>query len=253
MLPHLFILVPACATFVLAQPDPPAGPQPAPETSAEPVKPSVTKLDATRYQIGDVILDEKSREIRFPAQVNMTEGPLEYLIVHHNGKVHEALLTTEISPTHLNLAFSLLRFPASRELHPLPNETGGTSDKFPDVPAAVKAASRVAMDVEWTADGKLRRNPVNEWIQHAVKATSMPAGPWVYGGSDFYDGKFIAETSGDVAAIFLAQSALLNYPGDDHDNDDVWVPFPKRIPAEGTKVTVIIAPFQNAKPLPKKP
>lgn len=253
MLPRVLILVPACATLVLAQVSPPAEPQPspAPEKPEEPAKPSVKKLGATRYQIGDVIFDEKTREIRFPTKVNMTEGLLEYLIVHQNGKVHEALLITEISPTDLNLAFTLLRYPASRELYPLPNETGGTSDKFPDVPAELKAAARVTVDVEWTADGKVRRLPVNEWIQHAVKATSMPAGPWVYGGSEFFEGKFIAETSGDVAAIFLAQSALLNYPGEDHNNDDVWIPFPKRIPAEGTNLTVIIAPFQNAKPLPK--
>lgn len=253
MLPRLLILVPACATLLLAQTSPPAEPQPAPEPdkTAEPAKPSVKKLDASRFQVGEVIFDEKTREIRFPAKINMTEGLLEYLIVHQKGKVHEALLITEISPTHLNLAFTLLRYPASKELYPLPNETGGVSDKFPEVPAELKAAARVTVDVEWTDDGKVRRLPVNEWIQHSVKATSMPAGPWVYGGSDFFEGKFIAETSGDVAAIFLAQSALLNYPGDDHNNDDVWLPFPKRVPPEGTNVTVIIAPYQNAKPLPK--
>lgn len=253
MLPRILILVPACASLLLAQTPPPAEPQPAsePEKTVEPAKPSVKKLDATRFQVGDVIFDDKTREIRFPTKVNMNEGLLEYLIVHQKGKVHEALLITDISPTHLNLAFTLLRYPASKELYPLPNETGGVSDKFPEVPAELKAAARVTVDVEWTDEGKVRRLPVNEWIQHSVKATSMPAGPWVYGGSDFFEGKFIAETSGDVAAIFLAQSALLNYPGDDHDNDDVWLPFPKRVPAEGTNVTVIIAPFQNAKPLPK--
>jgi hypothetical protein len=84
-----------------------------------------------------------------------------------------------------------------------------------------------------------------------VKATAMPAGPWVYGGSDFHEGKFVAETSGDIAAIFLSMAALVNFPGTDNTNDEVWVPFPKRVPPEGTKVTVIIAPYQNAKPLPK--
>ncbi len=218
---------------------------------AETVKPSVVKLDGTRYQIGDVIFDEKSREIRFTTKVNMTQGLLEYLIVHQKGKVHEALLITEISPAHLNLAFTLLRYPPSRELYPLPDEAGGISNKFPEVPADVKAAARVKIDVEWTAEEKVRRVPINEWIQHAVKSSAMPAGPWVYTGSDIFEGKFIAETSGDVAAIFLAQSAILNYPGEDHDDDNVWTPFPKRVPAEGTKITVIIAPYQNAKPLPK--
>lgn len=219
---------------------------PAPDQPVAAVQPSVTKLDETRYRIGDVILDQKTREIRFPARVNMTEGLLEYLIVHQNGKVHESLLVTEISPTHLNLAFTLLRYTPSPELYPLPNETGGVSGNFPQVPAATKARARVSIDVEWTADGKTRRVPVNEWIQHEVKATAMPAGPWVYGGSDVFEGKYVPETTGDVAAIFLAMSAILNYPGNDNDNDDVWLPFPKRVPAEATLVTVIISPFQKS-------
>lgn len=224
---------------------------PAPDQAVEPVTPSVKKLDATRYQIGEVIFDQKSREIRFPTKVNMTGGLLEFLIVHQNGKIHESLLSTEISPTHLNLAFTLLRYPASKELYPLPNETGGTSDHYPEVPAEIKAASRVTIEVEWSDNGKTRRVPVNEWIQHDVKSTAMPAGPWVYGGSSFYEGKFNAETSGDIAAIFLSMQAIINYPGDDNIDDTVWVAFPKRVPPEGTNVTVIIAPYQNVKPLPK--
>ena len=251
MLLRLLILIPVSVTMMLAQDTSLAAPQQAPDAAVEAVKPSVRKLDDTRYQIGDVIFDKKSREIRFPTQVNMTEGLLEYLIVHQNGKVHESLLSTEISPTHLNLAFVLLRYSPSRELYPLPNETGGTSDTYPEVPAEVKTAARVNIDVEWTDQGKVRRVPVNEWIQHGVTSAAMPAGPWVYGGSESFEGKFIPETTGDIASIFLAMSALINYPGEDHTNDDAWTAFTKRIPAEGTNVTVIIAPYQKEQPLPK--
>jgi hypothetical protein len=250
---RFLIVVSALASLAIAQDQSPVEPKslPAPDQTVEPVKPSVKQLDATRYQVGEVVFDQKTREIRFPTRVNMTEGLLEFLVVHQNGKVHESLLSTEISPTHLNLAFTLLRYSPSKELYPLPNETGGLSDKYPEVPADVKAAARVSIDVEWSDEGKIRRVPVNEWIQHEVKATAMPAGPWVYGGSDFHEGKFVAETSGDIAAIFLSMAALLNYPGVDNIDDTVWIPFPKRVPPEGTNVTVIIAPYQNAKPLPK--
>ncbi len=250
---RLLILSSTFATLALAQDQSPVEPKslPAPDQAVEPVTPSVKKLDATRYQIGEVVFDRKTREIRFPTKVNMTEGLLEFLVVHQNGKVHESLLVTEVSPTHLNLAFTLLRYPPSKELYPLPNETGGVSDNFPEVPADVKAAARVSIEVEWTDEGKIRRVPVNEWIQHAVKSSAMPAGPWVYGGSDFHEGKFVAEISGDITAIFLSMAALINYPGTDNNNDDVWVPFPKRVPPEGTNVTVIIAPYSTATPLPK--
>ena len=241
----VILFLTASASLAIAQ-------DPAPAQPTAPVKPSVEKLDETRYQIGQIIFDQKTREIRFPAKVNMVEGLLEFLLVHENGKLHESLLMTGISPTQLNLAFTLLRYPPSRELYPLPNDKGGASNEYPDVPAEVKAAARIAIDVEWKDGEKTRRLPANELIQHTVKSTSMPAGPWLYGGSEFNDGKFAPETSGDIIAIFTTNSALVVYPGKDDDNDDVWTPYPKRVPAVGTEVTLIITPFSNIK-LPPKP
>lgn len=244
----------AAATLATAQDQSPVEPKslPAPDQPMEPVTPSVQKLDDTRYQVGAVTFDQKTREIRFPTKVNMTEGLLEFLIVHQNGKTHEALLATDISPTHLNLAFTLLRYPPSAELYPLPNATGGLSGNFPVVPDDVKAAARIAIDVEWLVDGKTRRMPINDCIQHAVKTSAMPAGPWVYGGSYFSEGKYVPEIGGDIAAIFSVASALINYPGEDHGDDTVWAVFPDRVPEVGTNVTVIIAPYPNPS-IPSKP
>ncbi|MEO5713308.1 MAG: YdjY domain-containing protein [Luteolibacter sp.] len=253
MLFRSFIFLAASAALALAEDRAPVEPKslPAPDQPVAPVKPSVEKIDETHFRIDTITFDQKTREIRFPGKVNMIEGLLEFLLVHENGKVHESLLMTAISPTQLNLAFTLLRYPPSRELYPLPNDHGGASNDFPEVPSDVKAAARIAIDVEWKEDGKVRRFPANELIQHTVKNTSMPAGPWVYGGSEFSDGKYAPETSGDIMAIFLTNSALILYPGRDDDNDDVWTPYPKRVPATGTDVTIIITPFSKDKPIPK--
>lgn len=225
---------------------------PAPDQVVEPVKPNVEKLDGNRFRIGKVVFDRSTREIRFPARVNMTEGLLEFLVVHENGKVHESLFITDTSPTDINLALTLLRYSASRELYPLPNETGGVTDKYPDVPEDVKQGARVALFIEREESGTTRRVPANEWIQHAVKSTHMPSGPWVYGGSEFHDGKFVPETTGDLIAIFVAPSALINYPGADNRDDTVWLVYPKRVPAEGTHVQIVIAPYKNI-PTPATP
>jgi hypothetical protein len=241
-------------SFAGAQDRSPVEPKslPLPDQKVEPTKPAVEKIDGDRYRIGKITIDKKTREIRFPAKVNMTEGLLEFLVVHENGKVHESLLATDISPTQLNLAFTLLSYQASQELYPLPNGTGGVSDKFPDVPQEVRDSARIRIDFEWSEDGKSRKASANEWIQHAVKTSeTMPSGPWVYGGSGFQDGKFNAEVTGDIIAIFLSQAAMINYPGSDNQDDEVWVPFPKRVPENGTNVTVIITPFSQSAKTPK--
>jgi hypothetical protein len=224
---------------------------PAPDQVVAETKPVIEKIDESRFRIGKVIIDKKTREIRFPAKVNMTEGLLEYLVVHQNGKIHESLFFTDVSPTHINLGFTLLRYQASRELYALINEKGMQDVRYPVVSDEVKAAARVIISAEWEQDGKTRKIPVNDMIQHAVKTTSMPPGPWVYGASEFYDGQYVPETTGDIAAIFVARSSMINYPGEDNYDDTVWEAFTKRIPPEGTNVTIIIAPYPQTQSNPK--
>lgn len=253
-LTYWIALAAAVTMSVSAQDRAPVEPKslPLPDQEVEEVKPSVEKLDDGTYRIGTIAFDPKTREIRFPAVVNMNEGLLEFAIVHQNGKIHESLLHTDISALQLNVALKLLRYTPSEELYLLPNDRGGLSDKFPEVPEEVRDGSRINIFVEWEDAGKTRKVAINEWIQHAVKGSVMPSGPWVYGGSQVHEGKFAAELTGDVAAIFITNSALINYPGDDNRDDTVWLVYPKRVPEFGTNVTVIIAPHKDAKPIPEK-
>ena len=232
-----------------ADPNKPAAAKP-----ADGAKPQVEKLGEGKYRIGGVTLDAKTREIRFPTKVNMDNGLQEYIVCKGpQGKLHEALLVTEINATHLSLAFTLLRYAPSPELFGLRDESGHPTGLYPNVPATVKAGARIAVDVEWVADGKTHRLPINDWLQLSVKQEGMKSGPWLYTGSDFYEGKFIPEMSGDLAAIMVDQGCLINYPGSDNvdSGSQVWYAYPKRVPAVGTPVTVIITPYSNTRPLPK--
>jgi hypothetical protein len=218
-----------------------------PALSQDEVKPAaapkVEKIDENTYRIGDVVLDKKTREIRFPGVVNLREGLLEYLIVHQNGKIHESLFRTETSPTNINVAFTLLRYKPSKELYRIPKEPGILSGDFYQETEETRLASRITIDVEVEKDGEIKRYPVNDWIRHETTAKAMPRTFWVYGGSDFYDGKFVPESTGDIAAIFVTNSSLINYPGEDNFDDEVWTSLTERIPALETKVTLVIAPF----------
>jgi hypothetical protein len=235
------LLLASAAAMATAQPEP----SPKPAAPAAPAGPAVEKIDATHFRLGEITFDSRTRQIRFPATVNMTQNPLEFLIVHKNGKVHESLLKTGISPLALNLALTLLRYQPSPELYSIPTSDSDPTAKFPAVPAATKKAARLTLTVEWQDDaGALRKVPLNDWVQHTTNGSTMPAGPLVYGDPEITDGKFPPEATGDIAAIYLSQSALINYPGQDNDNDDVWIPYPKRVPPLDSKVTVIITPYQ---------
>jgi hypothetical protein len=100
----------------------------------------------------------------------------------------------------------------------------------------------------------MKRLPVNDWVRHETTAKAMRPGHWVYGGSDFYKGNFIPEDSGQIAAIFITDTALINYPGQDNINDEVWTVMTERVPDLETKVTLVLAPpertLEISKPRP---
>lgn len=218
---------------------------PAPDQAVEKAEPAIRRLDDGRLALGEILLDPKTRELRFPAEVNMTEGLLEFIIVHQDGKIHESLLHTRISPTKLNVGLKLLDYTASPELYFALEEDGSFSNEFETATEEQRKGSRLKIEVEWKDGERTRRHPINEWVAHAVTEQAMPAEAWIYGGSRVRDGRYEAEGSGDIAAIFLSRSAMINFSGKDNFNDEVWFPFAKRVPPVGTPVTVILSPQSN--------
>ena len=249
---HLLPLVPACLSWSLAQGLGPVKPDtdaPA-HAPAKPLKPSVIKLDDARLQVGQVILNRLNREIRFPAKVNMNAGQIEYAVTLQKGKIHEAFLITQSSPTDVNLGFTLLRYNPSTELNSEIDDTGHPTGTYPEVPIAVKASARVAVEVEWTVAGTTHRVPINEWFQSRSTEKAMEPGPWLYTGSSFSEGVYIPELSGNLVSAQLDRGAILNYPGADNSDGVSWFPAPDKVPAVGTDVTVIISPFYKPKTPP---
>ena len=220
---------------------------PAPDQAVAEHKPSITRLDDGRMKIGEITFDPKTREIRFPAEVNMDEGLLEFVLVHRDGKIHESLLLTGISPTELNIAIKLLHYKASRELYLKLDEDGSLGSEFESATAEEKEGSRMKLSFEWQDGGTTKTVSANDWISHATTEKPMPNAAWIYGGSFVADGKFVAESSGDIIAIFLSNAAMINFSGRDNRDDEVWLPHATRVPEVGTPVTVVLSPFESKK------
>ncbi len=207
--------------------------------------PRIIKRPDGLMAYGEIVFDPKSREVRIPCRVNMTEGLLEFAVVKDTGKVHEALLITTCAAQDIHVVMQLLRYTSSPELYSIEKERGILSGEYPEVPEKTKQAARINLSVQWDAAGKTQKVPLSDWIMHEKTAKPMKNIPWVYGGSMIYEGSFLADQTGDIASIFVSRGSLILYSGDDQFNDDVWLPFTKRIPPQGSPVLLLIQPNHN--------
>lgn len=244
----VFLLALSLSSALAAQEEPPRTPPKQGNAAAEAKAPgvSVKKIGENLYRLGEIEFDAKSREIRFPVTVNQREGgPIEYLLVRETGKVHESILTTSISPLHLQIVMKLLRYAGgngdvfNRLLAPevLEKEGGKEADRGETVSFLFQPEGGKAL-------------PVHEMVIDGESAEAMAPGDWIYTGSAVEEGTFMAEAEGSIIAIYLDHLAMFNMSREGADLDERWGARHTVIPEIGTRGTLTIR--AGEKPVTKK-
>jgi hypothetical protein len=209
----------------------------------EAAKKRIKKVGENEYELGPIKINSEKREVRVPAQVNMTEGILEYALVHEHGKTHESLLRTTASPTELNVALLLSHF----EPH-LKDAAKFLADPSEQVKARMaqpmehEGANHMRLTLEWKdASGKLQTAPISAWIRD--KQSGKPAMPseWIYTGSFISQTGFAAEHDGSHIAIYFDLISLVNFPDKNNASDENWLVESSAIPPVDTPVTLVFS------------
>lgn len=202
-----------------------------------PAKPVVRLVSPGVYEVGQVRLDQKALSISFSGKLNMKRGLLEYLLVNSKGSAHESLLVTDVKATDIHVAMLLLGAkggavvaeapPAqldARYFRTAPKLTGDT----------------VLITVKWKEKDVEKTSLIEDWLFNEAAKTAIEHGPWLYNGSMVHEGRFLAQTEGNLVALVTSPTALINNPRKGNDNDYVWNANGDTTPGIGTPVEVII-------------
>lgn len=233
---------PAVPAVPAATPEEPAPTGPAEERFAPPGTPAealpgpapvVEDRGGGCYRIGRIDFDQGARTITIPAAVHMREGPVEYLLVTRQGKVHETVFVTDADPRDIHVAALLLGVRPQPDLGP------------PDAAVEVGDRGAVTAWVEWERNGPPARVPLNEVVAVADPATggrrgTLPGSSWLYNGSAIAGAEFLASKVGSIVSIIRDPEALVNNPGASRDNDEIHTPNAGRLPKLEHPVRIVL-------------
>lgn len=220
-------------------PSPPAGGTEAAKTPLP--APAIKSLGGTRHELNGIQFDRKTRVISLPAKVNMTEGLLEYALVHDSGKVHESLLSTSISPYDLNVVLLLVNYQPSAAFFDLRDKkAGAVLVKSPKI----EPQAKLSVTLEWKDPaGQAKSASLESLLLNIDQKGPAKEGPFIYTGSMLMDdGTFMAKETGSILALYADAASLINNPREGNENDDAWICDPKKVPAKDTDVTLILNP-----------
>jgi len=209
-----------------AQAEPPAS-DPAAIGKQPPGLPSVERLAPGRYRLAGIEIDKRAATLSFPAEINMNQGLLEYLLVKSGGKTHESLLRTRIEPYHLQLACLLLGLEGTDR--PIAQQGAAESPSGDPVEISLRLADGSSVLSE-------------QWLVHEVDGVRKRVDKvrWVFTGSLLHDGTFAAQADGSMVAVYRDPVAIIDNASPGGENDRIWFVRPGATPAVGTPVTVVI-------------
>lgn len=167
---------------------------------AEEVAPSSPPSEGV-YQFGELLLDVKNRTLSFPAEVNMSDGFVEYVLVNTKGKLHESVFVTDSTASELHVAMLLLK-------------SKGQGSLISGLP--------LELEVEWKdEDGKVNNCSLLEVIDLAggdprkSANEALPKNTWRYSSAVLErNGAVHLANEGSLIALMTDPAALVN---------NVWV------------------------------
>lgn len=218
---------------------------------AEP--PAMREISPGIYQIGSLRLDQKQRTVSFPGKLNMADGQLEYLLVTPAGATHEALLVTETQPADLHFAMLLLGAHGAGLGAPAPEDAPPAQINKDYLQRAPKLkGDELLISVKWKAGDAENTVAVEDWLMNPKTRRAAPRGPWLYTGSMFKEGKFLAQVEGTFAALVTYPAALINNPREHNDDDSAWEVNAKAVPPVDTPVEIVLKLANPPKPAEPK-
>jgi hypothetical protein len=193
-----------------------------------PKYPKIFQTSSGTYQLGPIEIDQAKRNFSFHAVCNQTSGLVEYALVHENGKTHESILRTKVSPNLIHATLLLLKENPQPDFFAYIEKN---SSKLMQMPA-------IQIFVEWEHNGSLHQALINTMVLNQTDDRELSESAFVFTGSKVVEGTYLAEMDGSIIAIYHDSRATLNSRDIHSNSDDVWIANESKMPPKNLPVLV---------------
>jgi hypothetical protein len=190
--------------------------------------PKIFRTSTGTFQFGPIDIDQDKREFSFPAVCNQTSGLLEYALVHEDGKTHESLFRTQVSPKLIHACLLLLK-----------EKPQPAFFKFVEVNSSkLIQMPKIEIMVEWKHNGSNHKTSINSMVLNQTDNRELSESAFVFTGSRVVEGTYLAEMDGSIIAVYHDNRATLNSRDLNSNSDDVWIANESKMPPKNLPVLV---------------
>jgi hypothetical protein len=214
------------------------------------------ELQAALAQEG-IALALEAGVLSLPAQVQVRDELLEYLLVGPNGATHEALFLTRVRPSLLNAALLLLGVEPGQNAHW--EERGGLDERGrPNRKVYPPSGDGFYLYAAWREQGETYFFRVEDLVRNLESGRSLRRHRWVYLGSRFVALKpgeaesFLADVEGNLVNLsyFFQGNTLLTAAPEECLEQTIWAANEWLLPETGEPVRLFFsrAPLERLDP-----
>jgi len=189
------------------------------QTETEPQANLLKKVNDQVYLLGDIEINLEQGFVAFPCSVNMSEGLLEVLLCRPEGKVHESLLVTNVSPLEFQTAMMLAGFDPVNEL-PVNSADVDSLSPFKSIETP---GDSVQLYIETEHSGKKEKKPAEFFIRDERTKLPLNQGTWIFKGAVTHQtDHVIVDNNVTMISTYLDPIALMELNSSSKFNDELF-------------------------------
>jgi hypothetical protein len=192
-----------------------------PPANAQSGKPGdlLQKTGKNSYTLNDIEINTDERTVSFPCKVNMEAGLIEVVLCSPQGKTHESLLVTKVSPLEFQTAILLLGLDPVNELPDDPE----LADPLSPYKSIETSGDSVLIFIEVEINGKTKRQRVEDFIRDESKDGALNHSNWLFRGAVTHQsGHVIIDPETTMIATYHDVLALMELNSESKFNDELY-------------------------------